>query len=625
MTTIQQKHEEILKELLGLEGDRQLEKRDELGHTPLLAASINGFSAGASLLIKEGANCNVQSTNSQWTPLITASDKGNSKVVEILLQHQADVDISNDIEQTPLHLASEKGNENIVKQLLKAKAKVDAEDKDGKTALHLTSGAGPEDYSEQEGELGPDEKEMAEFRSGRHAAVVKLLLKHGAKPEAKTNKNETALHLAVARGDPARLDLILASMGQEHMSVKNDQGRTALDLAYTGDNTADARESLLKSDKLRTAEFGKSDVGDDDDKIKWAAKHRDPYFHEMAQKLMEERLAKREIAEPTGSHGWSVIQWTAYSQLPEVLSLLIEHSPKSSDTQAALKYALKSKLESTLQSVREHKEDAEQSKFCKTLKLLIADVLPTPDLGEAMKFVLDVTLDLVLGTGVNQGAGHKQLLQVLSLLTDSFSGTPEIKNKLRSALRSAKKAEDQPQGPEQGSIPPKISKDEAGTSSQKGKEKGPEKTKNRRGKTAQPTAPAKELETDYQRALVDILRDPPFSQTYKDIRIDGPPKHNPELSETLKNLEATIVQFYKSEGESGAFRRYRSLKEVIYDNGPGTIMEKTISDLKKVLGERSGVPDSLTYLETEPKFTWVHLPATNVSGPRLVYALVSRR
>ncbi|KAJ4146296.1 hypothetical protein NW754_001763 [Fusarium falciforme] len=94
-----------------------------------------------------------------------------------------------------------------------------------------------------------------------------------------------------------------------------------------------------------------------------------------------------------------------------------------------------------------------------------------------------------------------------------------------------------------------MSKDEAGTSSQKGKEKGPEKTEKRREKTAQTALPAKELETDYLLALVDILRDPPFSQTHKDVRIDGPPKHNPRLSEILRNLEATTVQFYKGEGE----------------------------------------------------------------------------
>ncbi|KAJ4195703.1 hypothetical protein NW755_001866 [Fusarium falciforme] len=460
MTAIKRKHEGLVKELLDQEGGHELETCDKSGHTPLLAASINGFSAGASLLIKAGANCNVQLTNSKCTPLITASDWGHSGVVKVLLgasRTKPDVHLHNNEGRTALHLASLNGNKNIVKQLLDAKANVDAKDQDGKTALHLASGARPKDLSEQKDELGPDdlspdEKGMMEFRSGQHAAVVELLLNHGARPEAKTKKKETALHLAAARGDPGRLDLILASMKQEHMSIKNDQGRTALYLACTGDNTAGAWESLLKSDKLKTAEFGRSDV-DDDDEIKWAANY--PEIHEIAKWLMEERSKRKETAQPAGSDKWSMIEWAAYSQLPEVLSSLIGQSPGSSDTQAALKYALKSKLESTLQSAHELREDAEQSNFRKVLKLLINDVLPTPNLKTALKFVLDVTLDLILGTRANQGAGHKQLLQVLSLLTDSFPGTPEIRETLKSALKLAKKAENQPQDPEQGSIPKK--------------------------------------------------------------------------------------------------------------------------------------------------------------------------
>lgn len=303
MTAIKREHKEIVKKLLGLGVDPGLETSNNSGHTPLLAASINGFLAGASELIKAGADCNVQSIKSKRTPLIAASywrhsklveallgasqtnvngqdedmwtalheasNKGHSKIVEILLQRQADVGMRNHDEQTPLHLASKKGNENVVKQLLEAKAKVEAKDKDGRTALHLASGAGPEDYSKHEGERGPDglsseERGMAEFYTGRHAAVVELLLKHGAQPDAKTNKNETALHLAATRGDPDRLGLILGSMGQEHMSIENDEGRTALYLACTGDKPESAAKGLLESDKLRTAEFGRRDgVGDD--------------------------------------------------------------------------------------------------------------------------------------------------------------------------------------------------------------------------------------------------------------------------------------------------------------------------------------------------------------------------
>ncbi|KAJ3471710.1 hypothetical protein MRS44_001809 [Fusarium solani] len=605
MTAIKEKRQEIAKRLLGLGGYFQLETPSESGHTPLMAASINGFSAGASLLINEGADCNVRSRRTKSTPLILASywghsgvveallrdnqtdvnaqdkdkwtalheasNKGHSKVVEVLLQRQANVGMGKDDERTPLHLASKKGNEDIVKQLLKAEAKVDVKDKDGKTALHLASGAGPEDYSKHEGERGPDdlssdERWMAQFCTGQHAAVVKLLLERGAKPDAKTNQNETALHLAAARGDPTRLQHILDKMEPGHISIKNDQGKTALYLACTGDSPKPAVERLLESDKLRTAEFGRSDG--EDDEIKWAANY--PETHEIAKWLMEERLRRKEMAKPEESDNWSVIGWAAYSQLPEVFSPLIAQSRGSSELQAALESA----LELTLQSVHKPGEDAEQSKFPEVLSLLIIANSPLKSHIEAvLKEALDLTLGLALVNEVKQGAGHRQLFQVLTLLIATFSGTTEIEKALKSTLELVKtpkegmtdenlsqvlwllianspptpdikealesswksaselleKTDDQPQDSEAALIPPKISNDEAEASSRKGKNKDQEKPEHKREMSMQTTRAAKDHQTNYRHAIVDILRAPPLLQTHKDGGIDGPPQPNATL------------------------------------------------------------------------------------------------
>ncbi|KAL2675550.1 hypothetical protein Neosp_011737 [[Neocosmospora] mangrovei] len=701
MTAIKRKDEDIVSKLLNQEGAIGLETRDFSGHTPLLAASINGFSAGASLLIKAGADCNTTSSRSKSTALIAAtcwghteiveallgsgrtdlniqdedrwaalhfaSNKGDSKVVELLLQHDANVHLDTDDGQTALHLASKMGNENIARQHLEAKAKVDAKDQDGKTALHLASGAGPEDCSEQESdELGPDdpileEREKDKFGSGRHAAVVKLLLEWKARPDARTNKNETALHLAAARGDPTRMDPILAFMEQKHMSTRNDQGRTAFYLACTGENPESAVKSLLKSDKLRAAEFGRADG--EDDEIKWAANY--PETHGVAKWLMEERWERKKTPKPEGSDDWGVIEWAAYSWLPEVLSLLITKSPESSEIQALLKSMLESVLEpkpeANKQPAHEIRDDTEQAKSYEVLSVLIASSPRTPSLNEELKPALKKTLHLALGKGVKQGVGHRRLLQVLSQLVATLSGTSEVDVALEStlklvekpeegttyeqlsqvlwllisnsrrtpdidtALKSAQKSisklvgstEKRPQDPESASAQPKVPKAEAGVSSHKGKTRDPGAAKFERGvsemtvPTASTTRTGKD-KIDYLHAIIDILRDPPFSQTHKDSKIDGPPKHNDKLSGVLGDHEAIIVQFYKGEGESGTLRRYRSLKEVIYDHGPGEIMEKTISDLKKILGGRSEIAGSIVYLNTEPKFTWVHLPATNM-------------
>lgn len=625
--------------------------RAQTKSTPLILASYWGHSGVVEDLLRDNqTDVNAQDKD-KWTALHEASNKGHSKVVEVLLQRQANVGMGKDDERTPLHLASKKGNEDIVKQLLKAEANVDVKDKDGKTALHLASGAGPEDYSKHEGERGPDdlssdERWMAQFCTGQHAAVVKLLLERGAKPDAKTNQNETALHLAAARGDPTRLQLILDKMEPGHISIKNDQGKTALYLACTGDSPKPAVERLLESDKLRTAEFGRSDG--EDDEIKWAANY--PETHEIAKWLMEERLRRKEMAKPEESDNWSVIGWAAYSQLPEVLSPLIAQSRGSSELQAALESA----LELTLQSVHKPGEDAEQSKLPEVLSLLIIANSPLKSHIEAvLKEALDLTLGLALVNEVKQGAGHRQLFQVLTLLIATFSGTTEIEKALKSTLELVKtpkegmtdenlsqvlwllianspptpdikealesswksaselleKTDDQPQDSEAALIPPKISNDEAEASSRKGKNKDQEKPEHKREMSMQTTRAAKDHQTNYRHAIADILRAPPLLQTHKDGGIDGPPQPNATLLGILGGHEATIVQFYKGDGESETFRRYRSLKEVIYDRGPGIIMEETSSALRKILGE---LADPILYLHTGPRFTWVHLPATNM-------------
>jgi hypothetical protein len=99
----------------------------------------------------------------------------------------------------------------------------------------------------------------------------------------------------------------------------------------------------------------------------------------------------------------------------------------------------------------------------------------------------------------------------------------------------------------------------------------------------------------------DILRDPPFSQLHRDdYSIFIRPQAGRWLEGVLERFEAVIVQFYKERGESGSLLRYRSVNEVIYGAGPTTIMQA-----------RSHYADSK--FKQAPRFSWVHLPSTNVS------------
>ena len=68
--------------------------------------SDNGHHQVMELLLKEGADVNIQN-NDGWTALMIASDDGHHQVVELLLKEGADVNIQNNNGWTALDCQSE--------------------------------------------------------------------------------------------------------------------------------------------------------------------------------------------------------------------------------------------------------------------------------------------------------------------------------------------------------------------------------------------------------------------------------------------------------------------------------------------------------------------------------------
>ena len=78
------------------------------------------------------------------TPLYYASHMGLQTVVQLLLDHQAEVDARNNHGRTALYVAAFNGHEAVVRLLLDHQAAVDAKDNDGRTALHGAARGGHE-------------------------------------------------------------------------------------------------------------------------------------------------------------------------------------------------------------------------------------------------------------------------------------------------------------------------------------------------------------------------------------------------------------------------------------------------------------------------------------------------
>ena len=149
-----------------------------------------------------------------WTMSAHASDlwslvsKGDLAGVKAAIAAGANVNAKYNYGDTPIYVATVKNHPDVAKLLLAHGANPNAKDaKIGKTALHLAA------------QLG-------------HADIVKLLLAYGANVNARTKYGDTPLHLA-ALGHPKIVKLLLAHRAD--INAKSTYGRTPLyDAAANG-------------------------------------------------------------------------------------------------------------------------------------------------------------------------------------------------------------------------------------------------------------------------------------------------------------------------------------------------------------------------------------------------------
>lgn len=131
-----------------------------LGRTDDLAAALEADPSAANTV-----------TSGSITPLYMAAWTGQKRAVELLLEHNADVNVKSRAGGTPLHATVYKNKKELAERLLSRGADVNAQNASGWTPLHLAA-------------------------SGGLADLVRLFLANGATPDVKNNQGETALDVA---------------------------------------------------------------------------------------------------------------------------------------------------------------------------------------------------------------------------------------------------------------------------------------------------------------------------------------------------------------------------------------------------------------------------------------------
>jgi ankyrin repeat protein len=221
---------------------------DNNGSTPLHLATIGRHFEVARSLLEHKADVNALDGGG-WTPLHKASQcwwKGDPEIVRLvrlLLDNDANVEVQDKHENTALHFAASEGHLEVTRMLLEFKAEVNSRNRDRSTPLLIASSKGNLDISRLLLTRGADpfvhdnngSTPLHLATIGRHFEVARSLLEHKADVNALDGGGWTPLHKASQcwwKGDPEIVRLVRLLLDNDvNVNARDKGGNTALHFA----------------------------------------------------------------------------------------------------------------------------------------------------------------------------------------------------------------------------------------------------------------------------------------------------------------------------------------------------------------------------------------------------------
>jgi ankyrin repeat protein len=218
-----------------------VEVKNVFSITPLHFASAKGHKEIAELLIAEGAEVNAKNVGGE-TPLDNAAYWGHKEVAKLLISRGADVNAKDEDGDTPLDLAIGRKHPEIADLLRKHGGKTGDWLKAG-DSIHIAAKVGHIEAVKKHLADGADVNAIGKFRKASplymaaysyNAEATKFLLENGADIHQLDFENETALHTAAYHSYHGEGDVSVVALLVDHGSKINaisDRGLTPLDLA----------------------------------------------------------------------------------------------------------------------------------------------------------------------------------------------------------------------------------------------------------------------------------------------------------------------------------------------------------------------------------------------------------
>lgn len=297
----------IVQLLLSFGADVNL--KNNKGESPVFNAVSVGNSEVVKFLLDHGANVNAID-NFRLTPLHTAAacNYGNShqKVAEVLLKAGADVDAQDENGSTAFHiLVTRPASVKVIELFLDHKANVNAVNSQGETPLMIAiSGSSVEvifSLLENGAEINaanaigsmPLHRAAAKNQDKSHMKVVEALLKNGAAVNAQDTDGNTPLHHLVAKSSAKVLQLFLDSGAD--VTLKNHHEEVPLFEAVRNSNHEVVQLLLDHGSDVNSLETGSGSTP-----LHEAARCNDGESHLKVARILAKKGANFEATDERG-------------------------------------------------------------------------------------------------------------------------------------------------------------------------------------------------------------------------------------------------------------------------------------------------------------------------------------